>query len=270
VAGKLHILKTTEYQYGYLKKAADQAKLDGGTRMTPPPTAPTTDSNVITAYNDDTVTIKRGWGVAMTNPLRSPANSEMLSRFMGRKAVKIKRAFINTSAASGGGYPGDGHNPGPLAIAYEAIPPKGIGRIVVAGPAYAYIDILETPAAIAAPHATAGKEGILAGRTQGLAGCRIIASSGAAGAGWALVDVGSYVSPYASMYRCQLKANLLSGTGTILVDNLVPYDGIATTYDPTAEKTATNFLALSGDNNDSAVIRYSATDDRWDLLEVTC
>ena len=81
MAGKLHILKTTEYQYGYLAKAAAQAQVDGGTRITPPPKAPNVDANIISAYNDDTVTIKRGWGVAMTNPLRSPANSEMLSRF---------------------------------------------------------------------------------------------------------------------------------------------------------------------------------------------
>ena len=260
MAGKFHVLKTSEYQY--VRQSADQAKLDGGTRMQTPPTAPSVDSNVITAYNADSADIGRGHGVAITSALRNPADSDMLSRFLGRKAVKVKRAFIDTTEVN--------NYETPLAITYEPIPSGGIGRIVVSGPAYAYIDILETPAAIASAQSTAGKEGILAGRTVGLPGCRILASSGAAGSGWALVDVGSYVSPYASMYRCQLAANLLSGAGTTTVDNLIPYDGAAVSYDPTTELSAANILALSGDENDAAVIRYSAYDGHWDLLEVTC
>lgn len=270
MAGKLHILKTTEYQYGYLKKAADQAKLDGGTRMRPPPSGPTTDSNVITAMNVDTVDLIRGAGVSIVAPLRDPTKSETLSRFLGRKAVTVKRALINPGPTSGGNYPGDGHAPGPIAVTYEPIRRGAIGRIVVAGPAYAIVNVLETPAAIAYPTRTTANAGILDVGAAGMAGCQVLTTPTSLGNVWALVNVGNFVSPYATVYRCQLASTLLTGDATVDVDNLVPYDGIATNYDPTSAKTVTNLLSLEGEENDAAIIRYSAHDLRWDLLEVTC
>ena len=261
MANKVYGLGKNSYEE--VKASVRDRQRAGGTRVSDSSLMATAlDSNVIIAYNADSTDIGRGRGVAITSPLRNPAESNMVSRFLGRKAVKVKRAFIDTTE--------ENNYETPLAITLEPIRRGKVGRIVVSGPAYAYIDILETPAAIASAQSASGREGILAGRTAGLPGCRILASTGAAGLGWAVVDVGSYVSPYASMYRCQLKANLLSGTTSLLVNNLVAYDGIATTYDPLAEATATNFLSLSGDAGDAAVIRYSASDDRWDLLEVTC
>ena len=69
MAGKFHVLKTSEYQY--VRQSADQAKLDGGTRMQTPPTAPSVDSNVITAYNADSADIGRGHGGDDSGGLRT-------------------------------------------------------------------------------------------------------------------------------------------------------------------------------------------------------
>jgi hypothetical protein len=275
VAGKFHALKTNEYRY--VKEYSDQAKLTGGTRMRTPPKAPSVDSNVITAYNVDDVDLIRGAGVSITEALRDPGESNMLSRFMGRKAVRVKRAFINPGPTSGETYPGDGHSPGPIAITYEAIPAGGIGRIVVSGPAYAYLYIVDYPVAVAYPTRVSTRKGLLDAGPGGQPGCEVLAAPAAIGASWALVNVGSFTSPYATVYRCQLKGQgeendepLVTGDATAQIYKLVPYNGVAINYDPTATVTATNFLALEGVRDDAAVIRYSAHDQRWDLMEVTC
>ena len=268
MAGKFHVLKTNEYRF--VKDSANQAKLEGGTRMRTPPTAPGVDSNVITAYNVDTVDLIRGAGVSITTALRDPSDANSLSSFLGRKAVKVKRALINPGPTSGGAYPGEGNAPGPLAITYEAIPQGGIGRIVVSGPAYAIVNVVDTPAAIAYPTSTVDNAGILDAGVAGMPGCQVLTTPTSSGRVWALLNVGSFTSPYATVYRCQLASTLLTGDATVQVDNFVPYDGVAVNYDPTAATTATNFLSLEGDENDAALIRWSAHDLRWDLLEVTC
>lgn len=215
------------------------------------------DGSVIVAKNTGGQDVKPYTPVSIVEPfVDASLDAERAAKFKTRQAVKCQPISQAT--------------PGPAAVALDKIRAGKVGRIVASGAVFCQVDLQTIYDDVAIASSTAGQ---FKGATHGVCGARILTRppGDKLGLNWCIVELGEVRARYASVYRCQLAADLLATDASVSVDTFIAYNGLKLpSYTGSQTQTAFNPFSLSGSDNAAALIQWSHDEQRWELTMVGC